>query len=348
MRSFGWMCFAGLLSVAACSARGGMGGIGLPDPDAGTTPGDSSTMTGDEGAGPDGPAGPDAPPGLDLTTPPVDGPTPPPDVTPPMDTTPPPPDVVMARCGDGTCNGTENCMSCRDDCGPCAATCGDGTCNEGSETCTTCPSDCGACPPPDVPPTCSGSTCGTCVGSTSCGWCALFGSEGVCVPGNSAGPLGTPCPGTWVAPGRTTSCGTTPPPDGGTTTDPTRPCTGTYSGTARECGWTTVRTLTCTPGRTVTVGCNSTAGMGTLCATPLGTCTGDPLMRVCSGTTPCGYAARLDSANAGVGAVNPSDDTCGTCPVTTVTCPASGQITVLAGNYSNTSAGAGTCSPALR
>ena len=36
----------------------------------------------------------------------------------------------------------------------------------------------------------------------------------------------------------------------------------------------------------------------------------------------------------------------GTCPVTTVTCPSSGQITVMVGAYSSTTAG--TCTPAIR
>jgi len=45
-------------------------------------------------------------------------------------------------CGDGTCNGTETCDTCPQDCGECPPVCGDGTCN-GEETCDTCPQDCG-------------------------------------------------------------------------------------------------------------------------------------------------------------------------------------------------------------
>lgn len=79
-----------------------------------------------------------------------------------------------ASCGDGICNGSENCASCAidcricpycgdgicdavemslggcaicsSDCGACQPVCGDGICN-GSEVCSTCPGDCGTCPP---------------------------------------------------------------------------------------------------------------------------------------------------------------------------------------------------------
>jgi hypothetical protein len=51
---------------------------------------------------------------------------------------------VAPVCGDLTCNGSETCGTCAEDCGPCP-TCGDQVCN-GSETCSTCANDCGACP----------------------------------------------------------------------------------------------------------------------------------------------------------------------------------------------------------
>jgi len=47
-------------------------------------------------------------------------------------------------CGDGSCNGNENCSSCEADCGACAPVCGDGNCND-SEDCGSCEADCGAC-----------------------------------------------------------------------------------------------------------------------------------------------------------------------------------------------------------
>jgi pimeloyl-ACP methyl ester carboxylesterase len=59
------------------------------------------------------------------------------------------------RCGDGVCNGTENCKNtngssvtdaCEDDCGACEAstTCGNSTC-EAKEKCSSCPADCKPC-----------------------------------------------------------------------------------------------------------------------------------------------------------------------------------------------------------
>jgi hypothetical protein len=54
--------------------------------------------------------------------------------------TPPP------ECGDGLCNGDENCTTCPLDCGLCDVECGDGLCQDDSgEDCETCWQDCGAC-----------------------------------------------------------------------------------------------------------------------------------------------------------------------------------------------------------
>jgi hypothetical protein len=55
----------------------------------------------------------------------------------------------MADCGDGSCNGLENCSTCESDCGECIIEpfCGDLVCN-GLESCTNCVSDCGNCPRP--------------------------------------------------------------------------------------------------------------------------------------------------------------------------------------------------------
>lgn len=59
-------------------------------------------------------------------------------------------DAPAPRCGDGMCNGTDDCGNCEADCGACGAVvCGDGTCST-SESCGTCESDCGLC---DVPAT---------------------------------------------------------------------------------------------------------------------------------------------------------------------------------------------------
>jgi hypothetical protein len=86
----------------------------------------------------------------------------------------------------------------------------------------------------------------------------------------------------------------------------------------------------------VVVGCTGMGGSGALCTPSLGACTGDPVMRVCPGTAPCSNAAALSSL----------DDACGFCPVTMVTCPASGSVYVLTGPLN--SSNEGTCTPALR
>jgi hypothetical protein len=52
-------------------------------------------------------------------------------------------DTDENNCGNSVCDGTEDCSSCEQDCGPCEY-CGDGTCN-GDETCSTCEEDCGVC-----------------------------------------------------------------------------------------------------------------------------------------------------------------------------------------------------------
>ena len=80
-------------------------------------------------------------------------------------------------CGDGTCNGAEDCSTCADDCGICPPpppiVCGNNLCQTG-ETCSTCPGDCGTCPPPIE---CgnniceAGESCSTC--SLDCGECPL-------------------------------------------------------------------------------------------------------------------------------------------------------------------------------
>ena len=65
-------------------------------------------------------------------------------------------------CGNGKCEGGENCSTCAKDCGDC---CGNGKC-EGGENCSTCGKDCGGC--------CGngkcdyGETCGSCTKDCLC------------------------------------------------------------------------------------------------------------------------------------------------------------------------------------
>ncbi|MFC1612000.1 MopE-related protein, partial [Myxococcota bacterium] len=68
-------------------------------------------------------------------------------------------------CGDTSCNGTEDCLTCPDDCGAC---CGDAACTSAhSEDCATCPADC---------PTPTGEVC--CAGALFAGDCC---EDGACV-----------------------------------------------------------------------------------------------------------------------------------------------------------------------
>jgi len=119
-------------------------------------------------------------------------------------------------CGDGICNGVENCATCSDCCGPTPppVICGDGSCNAGAgENCSSCTQDCGSCPPicgnsscevgetpGSCPADCSGEICGAggcntgagencsnCPGD--CGACTGCG-DGVC----SAGETPATCP----------------------------------------------------------------------------------------------------------------------------------------------------------
>jgi hypothetical protein len=73
---------------------------------------------------------------------------------------------TLPVCGDGTCDGTETCLSCPADCGSCPAVpvCGDGTC-DGTETCLSCPADCGSCP---AVPVCGDGTCDSTETCLSC------------------------------------------------------------------------------------------------------------------------------------------------------------------------------------
>lgn len=116
-------------------------------------------------------------------------------------------------------------------------------------------------------------------------------------------------------------------PRGWVDADPTQACPGAFEGPNRECGWVTRVSYNCTPGSTLTVGCVA-GGDGAMCA-PLGMCSGDPVLRVCPGSAPCTFRRALATV----------DDTCGACPLATVTCPAEGRVNVLAGNYSNTVTG---------
>lgn len=121
--------------------------------------------------------------------------------------------------------------------------------------------------------------------------------------------------------------------DAGAPGDALRPCTNPTSGLDRECGWTRMGAYECTPGSHVQVACNAGCGAG------LGTCTGDPMLRVCEGVVPsCTHITMLGQ----------NDDSCpvirgapNACPSVTIDCPRIGRYTVLTGPYQ--SAHTATC-----
>ena len=108
------------------------------------------------------------------------------------------------------------------------------------------------------------------------------------------------------------------------TGDPTAACASPARWLFRECGLVNRVSYTCTPGSTLTFGCVA-GSAGAACGT-LGTCTGDPFIRVCAGDAPCGSW----------GALGHSDDECGLCPLSTITCPPAGRVRVFAGSYDTT------------
>lgn len=100
---------------------------------------------------------------------------------------------------------------------------------------------------------------------------------------------------------------------------PTEPCPEDLddrasAGLHRECGWQLAATFDCPAGTTTQVGCADQCG--------LGSCTGDPMIRVCDAAEGnCSYPASAE--------VGESDDHQGACPCDlSVKCPASGQIAV--------------------
>lgn len=106
--------------------------------------------------------------------------------------------------------------------------------------------------------------------------------------------------------------------------DPTLPCAMTEQGVHRDCGWDAEpSTRSCTPGARVVIGCDPG------CGAPLGQCLGDPMLRVCDGTTPCSDFASLaanDDSCPGDAGRNP-------CARVTFTCPPSGVVRVLTAPY---------------
>ncbi|GIL59533.1 hypothetical protein Vafri_14296 [Volvox africanus] len=103
-----------------------------------------------------------------------------------------------AFCGDGTCSGSEICLTCPSDCRirgaslalPC---CGDGVCNAaGGETCSSCAQDCGTCFTCNSNYVCDLALGEKCVsgktGCADCGNCrSAYCGDGKCTSGSTGG-----------------------------------------------------------------------------------------------------------------------------------------------------------------
>ena len=98
-------------------------------------------------------------------------------------------------------------------------------------------------------------------------------------------------------------------------------CVGSHQGVTRSCGFTVEGQGVCTPGTTVQL----TSGA---CGFEPGSCTGNPVARVCAGEKPCEYR--------GPGFLGHGDDASAChsyCPSVRFTCPDSGVYTVLSGAH---------------
>ncbi|MDQ3031147.1 MAG: lysyl oxidase family protein [Myxococcota bacterium] len=120
--------------------------------------------------------------------------------------------------------------------------------------------------------------------------------------------------------------------------DVTTACPSRRSGAERDCGWTLEGERTCTPGTTVTVGCSAACG--------LGSCTDDPVLRVCDAAvgSHCTLRHALglnDDSGCGSGACGRGGDCCAQLEIT---CPDSGTYNVFTGASDSTRAA--TCTVA--
>jgi hypothetical protein len=101
--------------------------------------------------------------------------------------------------------------------------------------------------------------------------------------------------------------------------DPLSSCAAPSVGLSRECGWgfaAGFEGASCEPGELLMLGCG--------CSTP-DSCEGDPMLRVCEGTTACSSATAIASI----------DDTCGVCPQLEFKCPPSGTYSLLSASFAS-------------
>lgn len=216
--------------------------------------------------------------------------------------------------------------------------CGDGVCS-GAESCGTCPGDCGVC----TSDLCDGLSCQDCVTTPGCLFCG--DSRRRC----ARAALVRPDTGLFCSDvvGMLGICDVRFP-------DLTRPCTTSDGNPSvnRRCGWVRFPEQRCTAGQTVLVGCTSAmpaadGGSRPECGTPLGSCIGDPMIRVCA-TEDCAVGRTTMDVTLNPGASTTLlNDSCGRCPLAPVRCPASGRLIVLAAQGA---AGSDPwmCTPAIR
>ncbi len=115
--------------------------------------------------------------------------------------------------------------------------------------------------------------------------------------------------------------------------DPTRACPAPVEGANRQCGLTNAGAFSCAPGEQVRVGCSN--------ACRLGSCSGDTVLRVCPGNTPCGpMTALVINDDSGCTLMNGEADNCSQ---GRFVCPAGGRYTVLWGALN--SGDTATCVP---
>jgi hypothetical protein len=106
--------------------------------------------------------------------------------------------------------------------------------------------------------------------------------------------------------------------DSGISSPVTEPCAMPGSGSRRDCGFRVERIVSCRRGDPQIVGCGCDG---------LGGCSGDPVIRICEGTSACRVDAAIDNV----------DDTCGLCPRVDFECPPSGQYTILSAPFGSSS-----------
>lgn len=98
----------------------------------------------------------------------------------------------------------------------------------------------------------------------------------------------------------------------------TEPCPTSMSGSRRDCDFRVERVVTCRTGVMQAVGCGCEG---------LGSCSGDPVLRICEGSGACLVSEAIDNV----------DDRCGLCPSVDFECPPSGLYTILSAPFGSSS-----------